>query len=111
MPVVNNIHDVSRTGQSSQAYIPQWEELIKQYNAIIEQQSLKAAILRGGSQSFIFGTITFEITYDQCTRVVCTTFKCILRLLGQIVFFGAIEGDLRPPVRKNPQSPEIKIDD
>ena len=67
--------------------------------------------LRRGSQGFIFGTITFEITYDQCTGVVCTTFKCILRLLGQIVFFGAIEGDLRPPVRKNPQSPEIKIDD
>ena len=43
---------------------------------------LERANLRGGSQAFLFGTITFEITYDQCTIVVCTTFKGILRLLG-----------------------------
>ena len=78
----------------------------------LELRASSITIIKGGgAEVLFFGTITFEITYVQCTRVVCTTFKCILRLLGQIVFFGAIEGDLRPPVRKNPQSPEIKIDD
>ena len=59
------------------------------------QLLLCACMLRGGSRGFIFGTITFEITYVQCTRVVCTTFKCILRLLGQIVFFGGHIGGFK----------------
>ena len=50
---------------------------------------------KGGSRGFIFGTITFEITYVQCTRVVCTIFKGILRLLGQIVFFGGHIGGFK----------------
>ena len=57
---------------------------------------VQVSSLRGG-QAFFFGTKTFEITYDQCTIVVCTTFKGILRLLGQIVFFGAIGVVFRPP--------------
>ena len=51
--------------------------------------------VKGGSRGFIFGTITFEITYVQCTRVVCTIFKGILRLLGQIVFFGGHIGGFK----------------
>ena len=47
---------------------------------------------KGGGQAFFFGTINFGITYDQCTLVVCTTFKGILGFLGQIVFFGTIGG-------------------
>ena len=56
-------------------------------------------LIKRGGQAFFFGTITFEITYDQCTIVVCETFEGILGLLGKIVFIGAIGMIFRPPVR------------
>ena len=45
--------------------------------------------------------ITFEITYDQCTIVVCTTFESILGLLGQIVFLQPYGGVWDPPLKKS----------
>ena len=57
---------------------------------------VKSLIFMGVGGLF-FGMITFEITYDQCTIVVCTTFKGIFRLLGQKVFFGAIGVIFRLP--------------
>ncbi|CAL4059872.1 unnamed protein product [Meganyctiphanes norvegica] len=63
--------------------------------------------IKGGS--FFFRTITFEITYDQCTIMVCTIFEVILGLLGKKKIGAIGGGGGRPPVRKFQQSPEIII--
>ncbi|CAL4231036.1 unnamed protein product, partial [Meganyctiphanes norvegica] len=58
---------------------PFWSKKnVKKKNHSFATNKARGMGLRGESQAFFFGTITFEITNDQCTIVICTTFKAEL---------------------------------